>query len=529
MNELALLDKSHAALRASHYELAHQFSMEVLQRNPRSSEAYFIMAMISRAYNNIIKAQDIITRALRFDGNNLDYQLFNAQCLLDLNRRIDARNIVSLLTIDQLKTAYQCDTTGVIWSRLGEHKRALDFFKKACLAETKNINYQYNLASCFQFSGDFESAENYYEKAIALDERHYKSHSSLSQLKKQTVESNHIKRLTRLWDTLPDDADAFLHVGHALSKEYEDLGDYGGAIHSLSEAKRRKRSSINYCPDKNSEMFKRLAGVVAQLHSSDAETENGYPSSEPIFIVGMPRTGTTLVERVLSSHSHVKSAGELANFSLLVKQAADSQSPWVLDLETVERTTALDFSALGQAYLDSTRPLTGDTPRFIDKMPLNFMYVPLILKALPQAKVICLRRNPMDTCLSNYRQLFSTQNSYYNYAYDLAHTARFYAGFSRLMDQCQEVLGGRFYQVHYEELVEDFEVQVRGLLAYCELPWQPQCLEFYDNRAPVATASSVQVREKLYRRGLSRWKHYAQWLAPLEKTLLKEGVLQNEC
>ena len=144
------------------------------------------------------------------------------------------------------------------------------------------------------------------------------------------------------------------------------------------------------------------------------------------------------------------------------------------------------------------------------------MYVPMIAKALPNAKIICLRRNPMDTCLSNYRQLFSTSFSYYNYAFSLTNTAEFYAHFHRLMDQYAEDLGDRFYPVHYEAVVANPEAEIRQLLAHCQLDWEPECLEFHSNTAPVATASSVQVREKLYTRAVERWRHYEPWLDELK-------------
>jgi hypothetical protein len=211
----------------------------------------------------------------------------------------------------------------------------------------------------------------------------------------------------------------------------------------------------------------------------------------------------------------VESAGELANFSLLVKRQLQTPSNWVLDAETIEAAPKLDFGKLGNDYIESTRHLTGGSAHFIDKMPLNFMYVPMIAKALPNAKIICLRRNPMDTCLSNYRQLFSTGFSYYNYAYSLKNTAEFYVQFHQLMDHFAATLGESFFQIHYESVVAEPETETRKLLEHCGLPWEPQCLEFHSNTAPVATASSVQVREKMYTRAVDRWRYYEPWLDEL--------------
>jgi tetratricopeptide (TPR) repeat protein len=506
------LKDAHTALAQEQYERAHGLAMEVLKQDTREAEAYFIMALISYRHQNIAKAEDIIQRALGFDANNTDYLLFQAQCLLELNRQDQAKAVVAGLQDKTLKTAHQNDTLGVLHSRLGQHDSALPRFTLACELEPDTVSYRYNLASCLQFSGKFGEAEVAYENAIELDPNNYRSHSSLSQLRKMTEDDNHIERLKALWPSLGDDSDARLHIGHALAKEHEDLADYGQSFEYLQKAKAKKLEKIEDQSASNRRLFARLHELPAKLEKA---SQSDCESDEPIFIVGMPRTGTTLVERILSSHSLVESAGELANFSLLVKRQLQTASNWVLDAETIDASQRLDFTKLGNDYIESTRHLTGGSAHFIDKMPLNFMYVPLIARALPKAKIICLRRNPMDTCLSNYRQLFSTSFSYYNYAYSLKNTAEFYVKFHQLMDHYAVTLGDDFFQIQYESVVAEPETETRKLLAHCGLTWEAQCLEFHTNTAPVATASSVQVREKMYTRAVDRWRHYEPWLGEL--------------
>ena len=506
------LNNAHSALAQAQYERAHGLAMEVLKQDPKVAEAYFIMALISYRHQNIAKARDIIQRALGLDTNNTDYLLFQAQCLLELNRQEQAKTVVAGLEDKTLKTAHQNDTLGVLHSRLGQHASALPRFTLACELESDSVSYRYNLASCLQFSGQFGDAEVAYESAIKLAPDHYRSHSSLSQLRKMNGDDNHIERLKALWPSLREDSDARLHIGHALAKEYEDLEDYGQSFDYLQQAKAKKLEQIDDQSESNRRLFARLQELPAGL---DPASQSSCESDEPIFIVGMPRTGTTLVERILSSHSQVESAGELANFSLLVKRQLQTASNLVLDAETIEASPRLDFTKLGNDYIESTRHLTGGSAHFIDKMPLNFMYVPLIARALPKAKIICLRRNPMDTCLSNYRQLFSTSFSYYNYAYSLKNTAEFYVQFHRLMNNYAAILADTFFQIHYESVVAEPETETRKLLAHCGLPWESQCLEFHSNTAPVATASSVQVREKMYTRAVDRWRHYEPWLGEL--------------
>lgn len=500
---------------------AHQLAMAILGDDPRNPGGYFVMAQIAHRHGNIAKAEEVLSRALGFAPDHVDCLLMRAQCLLELSRHEEAKGAVAVLDTAKLASAHQHDTLGVLHSRLGQHSLALPYFEHASALAPQRVEYQYNLASCRQFAGDFDAAEAAYERAIALDPRHYRSHSSLSQLRRQTEHSNHLERLTALWNTLGDSPDARLHIGHALAKEYEDLGDYGQAMQFLEAGKAAKREQVREDRQDQEGLFAALTSVAETLAAAPGA---GFASDEPIFIVGMPRTGTTLVERILSSHPAVTSAGELANFSLLVKRQLQTRSRWVLDAETLARAGELDFVRLGRDYLDSTRHLTGGSPHFIDKMPLNFLYIPMILRALPGAKIVCLRRNPMDTCLSNYRQLFSTAFSYYNYAYSLQDTARFYLHFHRLMARLQVLFPGRVHELHYEALVEDPQRHTRALLSYCDLDWDPACLEFHRNTAPVATASSVQVREKLYRRGIDRWRHYAPWLGELQSILAEAGL-----
>ncbi|MET0659771.1 MAG: sulfotransferase, partial [Steroidobacteraceae bacterium] len=191
----------------------------------------------------------------------------------------------------------------------------------------------------------------------------------------------------------------------------------------------------------------------------------------------------------------------------------------IADAETLLATKSLSFAAIGRDYIESTRPRTGRTLRFIDKMPLNFFYAGLIHRALPRARIVCLRRNALDTCLSNYRQLFATTFSYYNYAYDLLDTGRYYQQFDALMRHWRETIPDAFLEVHYESVIEDTEREARRLLEFCGLTYRPEVLDFHENAAPVTTASSVQVRQPIYRTSVDRWRKYEAQLQPLIQLL----------
>jgi len=418
--------------------------------------------------------------------------------------------------------ALTLDTIGCVFSHTGDHPAAIELFARAVELEPENTEYLFNLASSQRFLGNFAAAEQSHEKAIATDPGFYKAHWSLSNLRRQSAEANHIDRLlATLRDSAGDrNASAFLH--NALAKEYDDIGANDQAFQHLTAGKSLIRETLDYSIQEDQALVDHIIG----LFSTPMDQARSCDSAEPIFIVGMPRTGTTLAERIVSSHSQVYGAGELRNFALMMKRMSGTRSHRILDNETLDRALQLDPQQLGETYIESTRPATGHTPHFTDKTPLNFLNIGYIARALPNARIVCLRRNPLDTCLSNFRQMFSPDSSpYYRYSYDLLETGRYYLLFDQLMQHWEQVLPGSFLRVDYEALVADQETQSRRLLAHCGLDWEPACLEFERNEAPVATASATQVRQKIYSDATARWKRYANQLQPLRELLETSGII----
>jgi hypothetical protein len=338
-------------------------------------------------------------------------------------------------------------------------------------------------------------------------------------LRRQTAERNHVARLQALLATDTLDVDAELQLRHALAKECDDLGRYDEAFEHLRTGRSRKRAAVGYDFSSDARLFDAVCGAFPDPLPLDAAASD----RAPIFVVGLPRTGTTLVERILASHSQVVSVGESQNFGVLLKRASGTRDPVVLDVATIEWAARHDLLDVGRRYVELTRP-AGEAPRFIDKLPLNFFYLGCIARALPGARFVVVRRDPRDTLIANFSQLFATTMPYYRYALDPCDIARYWLRFDALIAHWRRVLPGRLHEIQYERLVNEPQAATSAMLEHCGLGWEAACLEFQHNPSPVATASAVQVRRPLYSTSVGRWRRYAAQLEPALEVLRAGGA-----
>lgn len=498
------------------YKKVHRQALDMIKANVKDPVPYCLLATIAADHGNHIKACELFGRAADLGPQNADFQAYYGKALTTLGHQNRARVAADKAATHPINDAYLADTIGVIYSRTGFHEKAVPFFDRAVALNQEPANFHYNLAASLQFLGNFEQAEAAYLETLSRDSKAYRAWSGLVGLKRQSEDDNHLDALITLFDELSGDADAELHLGHAIAKTLEDLNRYEESLDWLHKAKRRKlkSSGINSIP------YEELFAAARTTAPESTQSSGGDDHVTPIFIIGLPRTGTTLIDRILSSHSQVTSAGELNVFPGLIKEAARTRSNMVMDGETLLKANKLNLSEIGKAYIDNTKELARGSARFTDKMPLNFFYAGLIHRALPDAHFVAVRRGAMDSCLSNYRQLLTVQDSYYRYTYDLENTAAFYRLFDDLMAHWREHLPpDRFLEIHYESIVHDQESQTRRLLDFCGLDWEEACLRFHENTAPVSTASSVQVRRPLYSDSIGRWKRYGDKLNILKDAL----------
>jgi hypothetical protein len=380
-----------------------------------------------------------------------------------------------------------------------------------------------DLATTLLFEGRTAEAEDAVALALQAAPHSGEALHLRATLRRQTTESNHVADIERRLAqsiTLPRSRAAALF---ALAKEREDIGDHAGSWAALQEGAALKRSTLTGY-DVHSEIATIDAIRTAWTPAAFAGVAPGYVGSGAIFIVGMPRTGTTLVERMLDRHSDVRSAGEMLDFGRVLASHSRRALDGGRGRTLVESSLHVDFSAMGADYARGAREAARGSARFIDKLPVNFMYCGMILAALPDARIVHLTREPMDCVYAVYKTLF---NEAYNFSYDFDELAAYYACYRRIMDHWHQLMPGRILDVAYESVVSDSEAEARRVLGYCGLDWQQEVADPAANSRPSTTASSAQVREPVHAGSVGRWRQHATGLEPLRRRLVELGCLKD--
>ena len=525
LQRFAPLPEARQLLAGKRYKEANALCRRMIEADPGCADAFYVLGIISYEHHDFVRALKFFEAAVKSGHPEPGPHVQAARCFAQLGRpkqalaHIDAA--IKLNPVD----GYSLASIGATLSRMDRHEEALTFHRRAAQAAPNDPLNFFNLGSSLQFVGDFEGAKEAYQSTLRLAPDFTPARVQLSLISRQTPEHNDLQPLQDAWQKRhPADPDGGLQLAHAIAKVHENLGNPEQSMEWLDRGKALIRELVpsRQVQDKASfEASKTLARTLEQ--------QSDTPAEGPLFIVGLPRSGTTLVDRILSSHSQVISAGERTEFGTCLRQGAAEAGQDMLDARILSGAASMDLSAVGLRYMESVRAILNSPSRFTDKMPINVFFVPAILAALPTARVICLRRHPADSVLSIYRQLFSASAGYYRFAYDLESLAEYVAEFRDLVATYTEVLPpSRFTVVDYETLIERPDSEIRRLLDFSGLAFEPACLEFQNNPAPVATASVAQVRQPIYATSSGRWKRYQAHLEPALKILRERRMMGSE-
>ena len=401
------------------------------------------------------------------------------------------------------------------YTMLGMHVEAEQCQSRSCASKPDKAEYLYNHATALIALGRLDEAEALLDKVIEMHPGDSDAWYNRSTLRRQTAQGNHVAKIESRIAATPASSPGAVALHYALAKELEDVGQSTRSFQALRQGADARRRLLRYRVEDDAETMRLITDAFDAYFFR--RPHHGHEDARPLFIVGLPRSGTTLVDRILSSHGAVLSRGETSDMAVaMVKCAGDV----VGKAQLVERSTTLDFKALGELYCRNLKP--GPALRQLDKTPINFLYMGLIAAALPNARVIHLRRNPMDACYAMYKTLFRMA---YPFSYDLADLGRYWLEYDRMMNHWRQVFPqDRLLEIDYEDLVVNQEDVSRRLVTFAGLEWEPACLSFERNAQPSLTASAAQVRQPMYQSSIGLWRRYSEELMPLRDMLAAAGI-----
>lgn len=511
-----------SAVQKQDWATVNACAQQIIQLDTESPEGHFLHGLVQKAAQKPGKATEAFTDALRLDPTRYDAAIELAGQHSVARRNAAAAEVLARYESYLSNSPRYLDMAGTIYTEIGLAAKAWPLYKRATELQPGIDLFMANLAACGVYLGKIDEAREIYTTLLERKPDHQRNHYHLAQLEKAR-DDVHIKQMQSVLasNDLPEKRNIFLY--YAIGKELEDLGRWSEAFEYYKKGGDAVTSIARYDIADDLAIIDKVMEACDEkwLAKGQVTSPDIYPDKTPVFIIGLPRTGTTLTERIVSSHSRVASLGETQFMQMVIRQLSSVESVRTTSPEIIERAAETDISLIGQAYLDAVAYRLGAEPVFIDKLPYNFLFLGFIAKAYPHARIVHLRRNPMDTCFAMYKQVFTWA---YKFSYSLEGLGRYYVAYDRLGAHWRELLKDRMIELDYEALVTDQEGQTRDLLAKLGLEFEDACLHFDRNQAASTTASSVQVRKKIHTRSVNRWAHFAEELQPLRTYLEKNGI-----
>ncbi len=525
------LDRIEALLRSRNLGAAEHAARQFTASRPDRVEGHVLLGRCLQLGGRLDAALSAVAAAERCVPGHPANRLLHIECLIGQGDSERALRELQSLAADASGDPLVLQDVGAVYSHLNRHVEAERCYGRAVALAPGDPRARYNWATCLIALGRLLDAEEQFTRVLALAPADYDAHYNRSTLRQQTPGNNHVAELEVALARSDLSPPARVALGFALAKELEDLGRHEDSFAALTAAATMRRRQLSYRVEADLAAMEQIAREFGAAYCGPEACARGggWPDARPLFIVGLPRSGTTLVDRILSSHSAVRSRGESSDLAAAVLQIAGSAAAAAPSggsdkLGLIRRAARADPAAIGKAYcarIPAPGPLRPPG-RLIDKTPLNFLYVGLIARALPNARIVHVRRGALDVCFAMYKTLFRMA---YPFSYDLEDLARYYLAYARLLQHWRTQLGAGLIEIDYEDLVAEQESVTRRLLAACSLPWEDACLDFHRNDSPSLTASAAQVRRPLYASSVGLWRRYEAQLQPLVRALRAGGVV----
>lgn len=490
----------------------------MLLRDPENTRTLLAQSGVSLAEDRMRDATQQALAAFRnMPDDDVTLIAEVADSLIAVGEIVSARRCLSRPALAHVTSGAMLLRMAVQWQTLGEHAAAFKLLERARAVAHDDSDVHFYRGMQLAFSGHLDEAEQELEARVRKEPLSGRAFVELARLRRQTPEKNHLDLLQRaLAHTEPQD-EGYAALEFARYKELEDLQCYSEAWRALERGNAIMHVRLHRAAGSERGLLDRLTELCTSRFMEP--TEHSHDGPQPIFIVGLPRSGSTLLDRMLGGHSKTISAGELSDFGRQLNWGADHRNIQVA--QAAETLSHLDYGEIGRRYLSQTQWRAGSKPFFIDKQPSNWMLAGLIHLALPEARILHMVRDPLDVCFSIYRAYFGNA---YAYGYDLAALATHYRGYRRLISHWHAVMPNRILDVSYAALVHEPEMTLRGVLQFCGLEWEPGCMDIARNQSPVATLSLAQMRSGVRTDAFGEWRRYAPQLSRLVSALAEEAV-----
>jgi tetratricopeptide (TPR) repeat protein len=512
----------HDAGKFGEAETAYRKALEV---RPDWAEALNNLGNVLRDAGRLEDALVVLERAAAAAPNEAQTH-YNRGCVLhELKQPLEAEAALRRAIAIAPDLAEAHNSLGVLAMEAGAFDEAGAAYRKAIALDPASAYAHNNLGNLMKTWGKLDDARAAYRRAIDARPDYARAYYHLVDLDPDSLGKDDVARMESTFADMPENSGERAELGFALSRLRERGKEYDRAFEYLESANRIRRAGFDYRASDTRRIVDRMIAAFTPDVVKRADGV-GFRTNVPIFVLGMPRSGTTLIEQILASHSAVFGAGERGDFKCCLHAGRAEKGREADFPDAITEYGPETWRRLGEAYVDGLRALAPRSPRITDKMPVNFLYVGFIHLALPEAKIVHCVRDPLDTCLSCFKADFVSPQ---HFAYDLAELGLYYRDYRRLMDHWHAVLPGRILDVGYEVMVANQERETRRLLDHCGLGWEDACLSFHATERPVLTASSAQVRKPMYRDSIDRWRRYERHLGPLVDALGPLGAQISDC